>query len=189
MLRKCKHEANRFILTLGQDDNTYYYAVIYHALLHSVNHASHLSSASCARSLLVELTVSHAPTTALPAANVPVEKCSQADRLTSSRRNDEEFRQLISGLLESMRGAIGEIEQVNFQTKLLSLNARIEAARAGGIVGAAFGIVAQEIQSLSQHTSHVTERLAENSQSTILEIRSQVERFSQQANGDRSKSV
>lgn len=51
----------------------------------------------------------------------------------------------------TLDSAIGEIYSVNSKTKLLSLNARIEAARSGA-AGAAFGVVAEEMQTLSAQT-------------------------------------
>ena len=51
----------------------------------------------------------------------------------------------------TLDSAIGEIYSVNSKTKLLSLNARIEAARSGE-AGAAFGVVAEEMQTLSAQT-------------------------------------
>lgn len=51
----------------------------------------------------------------------------------------------------TLDSAIGEIYSVNSKTKLLSLNARIEAARSGE-AGAAFSVVAEEMQTLSAQT-------------------------------------
>lgn len=110
---------------------------------------------------------------------------SERSTAESSPRSHSDLGGLIDSLLDSMKHAIVEIEQINFQTKLLSLNARIEAARAGGMVGAAFGIVAQEIQTLSMHTGNVTAKLSAESQRTILEIQAEVEHFSTQARGNR----
>ncbi|UTW56376.1 methyl-accepting chemotaxis protein [Kordiimonas sp. SCSIO 12610] len=52
-----------------------------------------------------------------------------------------------------------EIEKLAKQTHMLSLNASIEAARAGGTAGQAFAVVAREVQELSKATSEQTERI------------------------------
>ncbi len=76
---------------------------------------------------------------------------------------------LINGLSRALREAVTEIEAINSDAKLLSLNARIEAARAGN-VGAAFAVVAQEMQNLAGKTSEVAGELASGTQQTIDEL-------------------
>lgn len=73
---------------------------------------------------------------------------------------------LIQQLADSMSSAIFEINDVNANTQLLALNARIEAARAGS-AGAAFGVVAQEMQALSAKTSEIAAALANRSRESI----------------------
>jgi hypothetical protein len=113
----------------------------------------------------------------LAASNAPV--------IVADQQDERDLGRLIDELLGSLMQAIVEIEQINFQTKLLSLNARIEAARAGGTVGAAFGIVAQEIQGLARNTGDVTTKLSEDSRQTILKIQAEVESLSTNARGSR----
>lgn len=62
-----------------------------------------------------------------------------------------------------MQSSMREINQINLQTKVLSLNAQIEAARAG-TVGQAFGVVAAEMRNLSELTAGAVGKLQEESQ-------------------------
>lgn len=72
----------------------------------------------------------------------------------------ERLSGLAEGLTHKVSSAIKELTNVNEQTRLLSLNAQIEAARAGGSTGAAFSVVAQAIQKLSQRTDDVAGHMA-----------------------------
>ena len=65
--------------------------------------------------------------------------------------------------------AIDEINEINANTRMLALNARIEAARAGE-AGAAFSVVAGEVQSLSEKTSGVANELATKTRDSIDEL-------------------
>lgn len=76
---------------------------------------------------------------------------------------------VVEQLAATMNVAIGEIREINENAKLLSLNARIEAARAGAS-GAAFGVVAQEVQSLSNNTAIVADDMANKTRSSINEL-------------------
>lgn len=72
----------------------------------------------------------------------------------------ERLARLAEALTVKVSSTIGSLTKVNDQTRLLSLNAQIEAARAGGATGAAFGVVAQAIQELSQRTDEVSKHMA-----------------------------
>ena len=76
---------------------------------------------------------------------------------------------LVRDLNETMDSAIGEINEINASTKLLALNARIEAARAGEY-GAAFGVVAAEIQKLSANTADAANQMASETRTTIDDL-------------------
>jgi hypothetical protein len=81
--------------------------------------------------------------------------------------------QKVLGIVEelslAMQAAIDEIREINENAKLLSLNARIESARAG-TSGAAFGVVAQEMQALSGKTAAVADDMAQKTSASIEDL-------------------
>lgn len=64
----------------------------------------------------------------------------------------------LSASSSQIRGIVSLVQEIAGQTKLLSLNASIEAARAG-VHGAGFSVVAQEVQKLSEDTRQAVERI------------------------------
>jgi methyl-accepting chemotaxis protein len=56
--------------------------------------------------------------------------------------------------------ALAEIDRIAFGSKLVALNAKVEAAHFGE-QGAAFGVVADEIASQARHSEEITEHVAE----------------------------
>lgn len=87
----------------------------------------------------------------------------------------------IGELASTMSAAILEINEINDNTKCLALNARIEAARAGQ-AGAAFSVVAEEMQVLGNKTSDIANDLELNTKGTIDEL---LELISTSVRGDR----
>ena len=115
-----------------------------------------------------------APTNATPEVGTTAAGSDDGKNLTvtSQRRNANSVQDIarfvrdLSGMLES---AIKEINDINSNTRLLALNARIEAARAGE-AGAAFSVVAGEVQTLSEKTSGVANELATKTNQSIDEL-------------------
>jgi methyl-accepting chemotaxis protein len=65
---------------------------------------------------------------------------------------------------------IKTIDEIAFQTNLLSLNAAVEAARAGE-AGAGFAVVADEVRGLSMRSAEASKRTAELIEQTIAKVR------------------
>ncbi|MDX1929072.1 MAG: methyl-accepting chemotaxis protein [Pirellulaceae bacterium] len=86
---------------------------------------------------------------------------------TSARKGSIES--LVDELALAVESAVGKIRTVNSSTRTLALNARIEAARAGQY-GAAFGVVASEMQDLSSRTTEVADLLATTTNVKINEL-------------------
>jgi hypothetical protein len=82
---------------------------------------------------------------------------------------DQSVTEIVRHLSTSLESTVEEINDINANTHLLALNARIEAARAGS-AGAAFGVVAQEMQSLSAKTADAANLLATNTKRTIDDL-------------------
>lgn len=91
---------------------------------------------------------------------------SRAGTTQKSASNTDQVVAIVDQLSHAMAEAINEIRDINENAKLLALNARIEAARAGGN-GAAFGVVAQEMQGLSTKTALVADEMANKTRESI----------------------
>lgn len=93
-----------------------------------------------------------------------------APKNTQDNVSPERIAELTHSLARMMAASIDEISDINGRGRLLSLNARIEASRAGDKLGAAFGVVAQEMQDLSNTTARVTEALSNGANQAITEL-------------------
>lgn len=81
------------------------------------------------------------------------------------------FMEAIFSASEQMEKIIKRIEEVSFQTKLLSLNASIEAARVGK-AGAGFGVVANEVRNLAirvEEASNDTSEILKGVINTVMD--------------------
>lgn len=81
----------------------------------------------------------------------------------------ERISELADTLHARIRGSIKEIAEINLQARVLSINAQIEASRAGE-AGRSFGIVGQEMVSLSNRTKHAAQKLEEESEGLVREL-------------------
>jgi len=91
---------------------------------------------------------------------------SMAELSETMEQGEMEFAQLTERLeafndqMAEIEETLSEVDQVSSQTTLLSLNASIEAARAGQ-EGKGFGVVADEIRTLSEKTEDLSENIKE----------------------------
>jgi hypothetical protein len=102
------------------------------------------------------------------AAAEPVSR-PDAPAVVAGQSTPERISQLSTDLARCIAASGTEIEQINLQTRLLSFNAQIEAARAGA-AGVAFAVVGQEMVSLSHRTAEAAERLRTDSQGLVGEL-------------------
>jgi len=113
-----------------------------------------------------------APTSCAPATH-PGKGIATANTATADQTRQADSVNDIASYVADLAGmltdAIEEISDVNSNTRVLALNARIEAARAGE-AGAAFSVVAGEVQSLSEKTSAVANELATKTKQSIAQL-------------------
>ncbi|WKT57790.1 cache domain-containing protein [Candidatus Nitrosotenuis chungbukensis] len=91
-----------------------------------------------------------------------------------------EFTDLIA---EKLDNAIDKVDNINHKTHVLSVNASIEAARAGTF-GRPFGIVAANMSELSDETIKITERMRKDTKE-ILEVGNLIKSQSREYRGNR----
>ncbi|MEM7626258.1 MAG: cache domain-containing protein [Planctomycetota bacterium] len=97
----------------------------------------------------------------------------------------EHIAELAENLMNGLGDALKQIGKVNEETRMLSFNASIEAARAGGSSGKAFGIVAEAIRDLSDRTAEVAETMNSQTGSVTGELRNSLEVLSKDVRGVR----
>jgi len=102
-----------------------------------------------------------------------------AEHMRDVRAEAQRSRKAMVALQERMRGLqnksreIGRVvllvESVAHQTRLLSLNASVEAARAGP-AGKGFSVVAQEVRDLARRSESAARKIGEIVQSSVTDI-------------------
>jgi len=86
-----------------------------------------------------------------------------------SRRAIERIQQM-DKTSETISAALGKLERIAHENKMLAMNARIEAAHAG-ILGAGFAVVAVEVVAQTERAQHVTNQVG----ALIVDLRSLAE--------------
>lgn len=67
----------------------------------------------------------------------------------------------LSDQIKTINASIKEVQNISMQVKILSLNASVEAARAG-VAGKGFAVVASEISRLSQSTDATAKKIEDD---------------------------
>ncbi|MEM8737562.1 MAG: cache domain-containing protein [Planctomycetota bacterium] len=97
----------------------------------------------------------------------------------------EHIARLAESLMDGLGDALKQIGKVNEETRMLSFNAAIEAARAGGSSGKAFGIVAEAIRGLSDRTADVAGTMSQQTGSVTRELRESLDALAKDVRGIR----
>lgn len=100
----------------------------------------------------------------------------QRDRGAAVEQHIAAIASLSESLLRGVDTALDEVSKVNLSTQLLSVNARIEAARAG-VAGGSFAVVATEMNRLAGEVKALTERLRGDAHETGGRMRQAVEGY------------
>lgn len=85
---------------------------------------------------------------------------NELNELKQSRVRLDKITELLTSSLKSIQMQLRSIQDISTQTHLLSINASIEAARAGK-AGAGFRIIANEVNKLSEYTDSNTKNIEE----------------------------
>lgn len=79
-------------------------------------------------------------------------------------------------LLKQLRQSLQRIDEINRVTRIISMNARIEAVRIGA-AGRSFGVIAQEMDTLSRNVSDTSQDIGRMAGQTSVELRERLDRL------------
>lgn len=127
------------------------------------------------------LTLAHRGEDSMKSMVEAISKIKQgSDELTNDiRKSTDEFSHTV-GLISEIREKTKVINDIVFQTKLLSFNASVEAARAGEH-GKGFAVVAEEVGNLAQMSGNAAEEISRILDKSIERVTSIVEASNQRS--------
>ena len=111
-------------------------------------------------------------------------KLKKSDNDNNSDDSLDSITELVDNLADETQKAISEINKINDQTQILSLNAAIEAARVGE-AGRGFGVIAGFMGDISRETAKVTNSMYTNTQEKIKHLNEFLTVNSQSIKGQR----
>ena len=83
---------------------------------------------------------------------------------------------LSDSLLKQLRQALQKIDEINRITRIISMNARIEAVRIGA-AGRSFGVIAEEMDTLSRRVSDAAQEIDRMADRTSTDLRERLDRL------------
>jgi len=110
---------------------------------------------------------------------------------SNSKDNDDSLdsvTELVVNLAKETEKATGEINNINDQTQVLSLNAAIEAAKVGD-EGRGFGVISGFLGDLSRNTADITNSMYSKTQKKISRLNEYLLTNSRQIRGDKLASL
>ena len=110
------------------------------------------------------------------------------DFSNSDNESLETVNELISNLSEETKKAICEIEKINDDTHVLSLNAAIESAKVGD-AGRGFSVISTFMSDLSKTTSSITSMMDSNTEKKLSELYSFISLNSKIIRGNRLSNL
>ncbi len=83
---------------------------------------------------------------------------------------------LSDSLLKQLRQSLQKIDEINRITRIISMNARIEAVRIGA-AGRSFGVIAEEMDTLSRRVSDTAQEIDRMAGRTSIDLRERLEQL------------
>ena len=83
---------------------------------------------------------------------------------------------LSDSLLKQLRQSLQKIDEINRITRIISMNARIEAVRIG-TAGRSFGVIAEEMDTLSRRVSDTAQEIDRMADRTSTDLRERLDRL------------
>lgn len=94
----------------------------------------------------------------------------------------------VSNSMTAVENCIGEVNRINSQMRMLAINARIEATRAGE-AGRAFTVIADEVRSLSANTRDLAETMRTHISKVVMGLKQSHEALRTVATIDMSENI